>query len=171
MTAQLLSLIQKQVNAEFFSAYLYLSMSSWCDTEGWKGMANWMRVQAQEEQAHALTLHDQLLMMGERSTLEQIDTPTQSWTTPLAMFENALEHEKKISGMIHNLATVALSEGNHAFYQFIQMYVKEQVEEEANATEICRQMKLAKDAPSAMLMLDRELGGRVFSPPFPGYMA
>ncbi len=171
MTGNLLKAAQKQVNAELFSAYLYLSMSSWAEYEGFSGMANWMRVQAQEEQVHALTLHDQLLMMGEHSLLEQVETPKQVWTSPLEMFEDALEHEKKITGMINRLATLAMEEHDHAFYQFIQMYAKEQVEEEASATEILRRLRLIKDTPALLIMLDKELGTRVFTPPFPEYTA
>lgn len=171
MTEQRLSLVKEQVNAEFYSAYLYLSMSSWCEHEGWRGMANWMRVQAQEEQAHALTLHDHLLMLGEHSTLEQIDAPKQHWQSPLDMFGDALAHEKKITGLINRLATAAMRDEDHAFYQFIQMFAKEQVEEEANATEICRQLKLIDGNIQALLALDKELGARVYSPPFPGYTA
>lgn len=169
MTEVLLDGVKKQVNAELYSAYLYLSMSAWCAYEGWKGMANWMRVQAKEEQFHALVLHDQLLEMGECSTFSQIEAPPKAWESPLQMFEEVLVHEKKVSSMINELATIAMEDKNHAFYEFIQMFVKEQVEEEAHAAELCQQMRFAGDNSSALLMLDKELSVRTFTPPFPGY--
>ncbi len=166
MNQKLLETVKKQINAEFYSAYLYLSMSSWCENEGFKGMANWMRIQAQEEQTHAMTLHNQLIERGEHSTFESIEQPPQSWESPLNMFANVLEHEKKVTSMINNLATIAMEEKDHAFYGFIQMFVKEQVEEEANATEICTRLKRAENIAMLLEMIDKDLSTRVFTPSF-----
>ena len=166
MNQKLLEAVKKQINAEFYSAYLYLSMSSWCEHEGFKGMAHWMRIQAQEEQTHAITLHNQLIERGERSTFEVIEKPSQIWESPLKMFEQVLDHEKNVTSMINNLATISLEEKDHAFYGFIQMFVKEQVEEEANASDICTRLKRAENNAMLLEMLDKELGTRIFTPSF-----
>ncbi len=158
-----------QINAELYSAYLYLAMSSWAENEGWKGIAGWMRIQAQEEKVHALVLHDQLLERGAHSVLSGIDAPPSVWESPLAMFEHTFSHEQDVTRMINNLATIAMEEHDHAFYQFIQMYVKEQVEEEANASEICTRLGRIDGQPAMIDALDKELGARLFTQPFPGY--
>jgi len=166
MNSRLLEEVKKQVNAEFYSAYLYLSMSSWCEYEGFKGIAHWMRIQAQEEQTHAITLHDQLIERGEHCTFEIIEKPPQNWENPFKMFEHVLEHEKKVTFMINNLATVSIEEKDHAFYGFIQMFVKEQVEEEANVSDICTRLKRAEGNVMLLEMLDKELSNRIFTPSF-----
>lgn len=169
MDKGLLDAVKEQVNAELYSAYLYLAMSSWAEYEGWKGIASWMRIQAREERTHALVLHEQILERGEHSTMSAIAEPPHSWESPLALFEHVYAHERDVTRMINNLATIAMENRDHAFYQFIQMFVKEQVEEEANASDICVRLGRISDNPAMVDALDKELGTRVFSQPFPDY--
>ncbi len=167
MTKKLLEAVQKQINAEIYSSYLYLSMSSWAESEGWKGVANWMRVQAQEEMAHAMKLHDQLLERGERSVMFAVDMPPSEWPSLLAMAQDVCAHEEKVTASINNLATISMHDNDHAFYQFIQMFVKEQVEEEANAGELVVRFRRAGDNAAMLDMIDQSLAARVFTNPFP----
>lgn len=166
MEAVLEQAVNKQVNAELYSAYLYLAMSSWAKSEGWDGTANWMRIQAQEEQVHALTLHDQLLERNARSVMTAIEAPPAAWASLSDVFGEVLLHEQKVTAMINNLATIAMQQSDHAFYQFIQMFIKEQVEEEASATTILQRVKRLEGHPAMLDALDKELAARVFVQPF-----
>jgi ferritin len=161
----------EQVNAELYSSYLYLSMSSWADSQGLKGFANWTRVQAQEELVHAIFLHNQIMERGGRSILLPIQQPPSEWESPLAMFENILHHEEHVTALINNLASLALEEKDHAMYNFMQLYVDEQVEEEASATDIVVKLRRIGDNAALLYMMDNELAARVYAPPFGGAAA
>ena len=150
----------QQINAELFSSYLYLSMSAYFESRNLKGMANWMRIQAQEENLHALKFFDFIHERGGQAVLTQIDAPQVEWNSPAAAFEAAHQHECKISGLINGLVDLALSEKDHAANAFLQWFVTEQVEEEATVHEISEQLKLAGDQGGILFMLDRELGRR-----------
>ena len=156
----------RQLNAELFSSYLYLSMAAHFESQNLKGMANWMRIQAQEENAHAMKFFDFINERGGRVTLTQIDAPKVEWPSPLAAFQEAYQHECKISGLINGLVDLALSEKDHAANAFLQWFVTEQVEEEASVLEIAEKLKLAGDQGGILFMLDRELGQRM-PPPAP----
>lgn len=166
MQEVLVKAVNQQINAELYSAYLYLAMSSWASSEGWTGTANWLRIQAQEEQVHATTLHDQLLERGERSVMAAIDAPPSEWKSISDVFEEVLAHEKKVTAMINNLATIAQEQKDHAFYEFIMMFVKEQVEEEDSASTILIRSKRLDGHPALLDQFDKELGARVFTVPF-----
>ncbi len=154
-----------QVNAELYSAYLYLSMESYFKSLNLNGFANWMRVQTQEEVAHAMKIYDFINERGGRITLKAIEGPQTEWDSPLAIFEAVYVHEQKVTGLINNLVDLAIKEKDHATNTFLQWFVNEQVEEESSADEVVQQLKMMENAPGGMFMLDRELGQRVFTPP------
>ena len=157
--------LNNQVNAELYSAYLYLSMESYFKSENLNGFANWMRVQTQEEVSHAMKIYDFINERGGRVTLKTIEGPQTEWDSALAVFKAAYAHEQKVTGLINDLVDLAITEKDHATNSFLQWFVNEQVEEEASADEIVQQLKMMESAPGGMFMLDRELGQRVFTPP------
>ncbi|UCC97129.1 MAG: ferritin [Phycisphaerales bacterium] len=154
-----------QVNAELYSAYLYLSMESYFKSLNLNGFANWMRVQTQEEIMHAMKIYDFIDERGSRITLKAIEGPPTQWDSPRAVFEAAYAHEQKVTGLINGLVDLAIKEKDHATNTFLQWFVNEQVEEEASADAIVQQLKMMEDAPGGLFMLDRELAQRVFTPP------
>lgn len=157
--------LNKQVNAELYSSYLYLSMTAYFESVGLKGFANWMRVQAQEELMHAMKIYDHINERSGRVMLESIDTPPYKWDSPLTVFEDTYKHEQVVTGMINGLVDLANLEKDHATYNFLQWFVSEQVEEESNSSDIVQKLKLVKDDGRGLLMLDQELAQRVFVPP------
>lgn len=156
--------LNQQLNREFFSAYLYMSMASYFQSVDLLGFANWMQIQTQEELTHAKKIYNFINQRGGRVILEQIEKPKTNWETPLAAFEESLKHEVFITNSINNIVNAALEEKDHATNIFLQWFVTEQVEEEASVTEIINKLKLMKDTPGAVFMLDRELGQRKFMP-------
>lgn len=154
--------LNKQINAEMFSSYLYLSMSGWFESKGLSGFANWMRVQAKEETFHGEKIYDYVYERGGKVLLGAIDQPESNWDNPLAIFEEALKHEEMISGMINDLVNVALEEKDHATNNFLQWFVAEQVEEEASACAVVDRLKLIGDDSAGLFALDLEMGKRVF---------
>jgi ferritin len=157
--------LNAQVNAELYSAYLYLSMESYFKSLNLNGFANWMRVQTQEEVSHAMKIYDFVAERGGRVLLEAIEGPPTEWNSPLEVFEAAYAHEQKVTGLINDLVDLAIKEKDHATNSFLQWFVSEQVEEEASTDEIVQQLKMMEKAPGGMFMLNRELGQRVFTPP------
>jgi ferritin len=157
--------LNEQVNAELYSAYLYLSMESYFKSLNLNGFAKWMRVQTQEEVSHAMKIYDFVNERGGSVTLKAIEGPETEWDSPLAVFDAVYAHEQKVTGLINNLVDLAIKEKDHATNNFLQWFVSEQVEEESSADEIVQQMKMMESAPGGMFMLDRELGQRVFTPP------
>lgn len=160
--------VNAQINAELYSAYLYLSMSAYFQSLNLPGFANWMSVQNQEETFHAMKMYDFVNERGGRVILQPIEGPPAEWPTPLAVFENVLKHEQKVTGLINNLVNLAVEEKDHATQIFLHWFVTEQVEEEANADAIVRKLKLVKDSPEGLFMMDAELAQRVFTPPAAG---
>ncbi|MHB8900285.1 MAG: ferritin [Thermoguttaceae bacterium] len=157
--------LNNQINAEYYSAYLYLSMASYFDSINLPGFANWMRIQHQEEMVHALKFFDFVAERKGRVQLKAIEGPQTEWESPLAAFDGTVAHEQHVTSLINKLVDLALSESDHATNNFLQWFVAEQVEEEATADGIVQQLRLMKDAPGGLFMLDRELGQRVFTPP------
>jgi ferritin len=157
--------LNKQINAELYSAYLYLSMNSHFNSVNLQGFANWMRVQALEEMTHADKLYKYVADRGGRVVLDAIDKPPANWGSPLAVFDDVYEHELKVTSLIHALVDLAIEERDHASNTMLQWFVNEQVEEEANADALVQQLKLMGDNGYGILMLDRELAQRVFTPP------
>jgi len=157
--------LNKQVNAEFYSAYLYLSMSAFLASKNLSGFSNWMKVQFEEEQFHALKLYQYILDRGGRVELEKIEKPKTEWTNIVNVFEEVLAHEEKITSLINNLVDLAIQEKDHATVNMLQWFVEEQVEEEANASDLLGQLKLIQGKGSGLYMIDKELKQRVFTPP------
>jgi ferritin len=154
-----------QVNAELYSAYLYLSMESYFKSLNLNGFANWMRVQTQEEIVHAMKMYDFINERKGRAILKVIEGPPTEWDSPRAVFEAAYTHEQKVTGLINGLVDLAIKEKDHATSTFLQWFVNEQVEEESSADQIVQQLKMMENAPGGLFMLDRELALRVFIPP------
>mgnify|MGYP003573603499 CR=1 FL=1 len=157
--------LNDQMNFEMASANIYLSMATWFDSKNLTGFAQWMKVQYQEEMFHAMKLYGFINERGGRSLIGAIAAPPTEWDSPLAAFENALAHERIVTGRINNLVSMAVDDKDHATANFLQWYVGEQVEEEASADGVIQQLKLMEGAAGALFMLDRELGQRVFTPP------
>ena len=157
--------MSNQVVAEFYSSYLYLSMAAYFDSVGLQGFANWMKIQAKEELSHGEKIFDFVIERDGMVCLGAIDAPPSKWASPLEAFKAAYEHEQKVTGMINNLVTMARKENDYASENFLDWFVDEQVEEESTAKNIVDQLKLIGDNPQAMLMLDRELGQRTYTPP------
>ena len=165
ISKKMVKALNEQVNAELFSAYLYLSMEAYFKSLNLNGFANWMKVQTQEEVAHAMKIYEFINERGGRITLKAIDGPETEWDSPLTVFKAIYEHEQKVTGLINNLVNLAIEEKDHATNTFLQWFVNEQVEEESSANEKVQQLKMMEKAPGGMFMLDRELGQRVFTPP------
>ena len=153
------------INWELYSAYLYLSMAAYFQSIDLKGFANWMRVQGQEEMFHAMKAYDYLLDRGGKVRLQVIKEPPSQWAGPLEVFEATLEHEQMVTARINDLMYLARDEKDNASEIFLQWYVNEQVEEEDNVGTALGQLKLIKDSPQALFIMDKELGQRVFVPP------
>ncbi len=154
-----------QLNAELYSAYLYLSMAAYFESVDLAGFANWMRIQDQEEQFHAMKFYDYIIGRGGRITLPPIEAPPSDWDCPLAVFEATLAHEQKVTGLINDLVYLARDEKDNASEIFLQWFVNEQVEEEDNVNRVLGQLKLVKNSPQALYMMDKEMAQRVFTPP------
>ncbi len=167
MDKKLYEAIEEQINFEFYSSYLYLSMSSLIALENWKGFTNWFRIQAQEERTHAETLFDYLVERGHHVHLKQISEPTSKWTNIQDLIEEVLNHEKEVTRRINELINIALDTRDHAAYDLLMLFVKEQVEEENAANDILISVKRIGDDMSALYMLDNQLSTRVFTHPFP----
>ena len=149
-----------QVNAELYSSYLYLSMNAYFKSVNLDGFANWMYAQAQEELMHAMKLYDFINQRGGRSLLAAIEAPPDQWDSPLAVFEDTLKHEKKVTGLINGLVDIAMEERDHATQIFLQWFVTEQIEEEESVGNVLEQLKLLGDAKQGLFMMDRELAAR-----------
>ncbi len=159
------SAINKQINAELYSSYLYLSMSAYFSTENLAGFANWMRIQAQEELMHAMKFFDFINERGGKVTVEKIDQPAVKWESAKAVFQNVLDHEIHVTQLINNLVNLAIEEKDHASNIFLQWFITEQIEEEASAEEVLNKLKMIGTDVTALYMLDKELAARVFTPP------
>lgn len=157
--------LNEQINAELYSAYLYLSMVAYLESVNLPGFANWMRVQTQEELTHAMKIYDYVNDRGGKVSLKSIAQPPAEWDSPLAAFQAAYKHEQKVTGLINDLVNLAIEEKDHAANMFLQWFVNEQVEEEKSAETIVQKLKLIADTPGGMYMLDNEMGRRVFMPP------
>lgn len=157
--------LNAQINKELYSAYLYTAMSMFFMAEDLAGAASWMRVQTLEELVHAEKFMNYVNERSGRVELESLLKPVKSWETPLAAFRAALEHEQFISASISSLVSLAREENDFMSDNFLQWFVAEQVEEESSVSEVIRMFKLAGEVGGGLLMIDRELGARVFVPP------
>jgi len=157
--------LNEQIKNELYSAYLYKSMAMYFHSLSLKGFANWMTVQVQEEQAHAEKFMDYVNDAGGRVLLQAIDQPPSEFNSPLHVFEETLKHERLVTSKINDLMKLSLEENDHAANAMLQWFVTEQVEEEATADEFVQQLRLVGNNGHGILMLDREMAGRVFVPP------
>lgn len=157
--------INAQINAEFWSAYLYLSMGMHFEAEGRPGIANWFKIQFQEEQAHAQIFINYLNQRGGRVELKAIDAVPTEWTSPLDAFKATLEHEKKVTAMINAIYAAAEAENDYATRDRLNWFVSEQVEEEDNARQLIDKFSMIGDNGMGLYMLDQELAARVYNAP------
>ncbi|HVQ01704.1 MAG TPA: ferritin [Candidatus Thermoplasmatota archaeon] len=152
--------INKQINAELWSAYLYLSMSAYFESLNLGGFAHWMRVQAQEEVGHAMRFYKHVIDRRGRVTVSAISSPPTTWKTPLHAFEEAFKHEQKVTAMIDDLVAIAATEKDNAAASMLKWFVDEQVEEELSTDTIVQKLKLIGTNTGGLVMLDHELGER-----------
>ena len=152
--------LNKQVNAELFSSYLYLAMAADFEAKNLPGIAHWLKAQAKEENGHAMKFYEYINDHRGRVTLAAIAAPPAEWATPLAAFEAVLAHEQKVTGLISGLVALAAEEKDNATGVLLQWFVTEQVEEEENADAIVQQLKMIGDKAHALTMLDRALAQR-----------
>ena len=152
--------INKQINRELYSAYLYLAMSAEAELKGYKGTAQWFQVQFQEEMGHAMKFKKYLLEQGVEVELAAIAKPAAGFKSVLAMFETTLAHERGITRSIESLMDLAVKEKDYASQILLQWYITEQVEEEANDNQVIGMLKMAGSSTGALLMLDKQLGKR-----------
>lgn len=149
----------KQINAEMWSANLYLSMSYYFAKEGYEGFAHWMKKQYEEEMGHACKLADYLVVREGTVLLDKIDVVPAGWGSPLEVFEHTFDHEKHISKMINKLVELAVEENDKATEDFLIWFVNEQIEEEATARSIIKKIKIA-GTTGVIYLIDNQLGGR-----------
>jgi ferritin len=152
--------INDQINAEFYSSYFYLSMSAYCDSENYKGFAEWFRLQAEEERTHGFKLFDYLQERGGKVILKGIDEPPTNFKSIQDTFEQTLEHERKVTGLINNLNKLAIEENDYATQAHLQWFISEQVEEEATAEDILNQIKMVEGKPGNLFYIDRHIVGQ-----------
>ena len=157
--------MNKQINAELYSSYLYLSMAAWAHSKGYKGIANWLQVQAKEEHAHALKFYTYIEERNNCPEFFAIEKPENSWKDIIDLFEAVYKHELKVSALINNLYSLALEEKDHATSSFLQWFINEQVEEESAVCAIIDEIKLAGEKGPGIYMIDKELAQRVFVDP------
>ncbi len=164
LTKKMEAELNGQINKELYSSYLYLSMSAYCNSIGFLGFANWLRIQAKEELDHAMKLFDFILERGGNASLATVEQPDAEWVNLSNVFDATLKHEQFITSSINHLMEIAVEEKDFASMSFLNWYVSEQIEEEANAEEIVRKLQFVGDDKNAMLTLDKELAARVYTP-------
>jgi len=152
--------LNEQMKQEFYAGYLYLSMSAHCSASNFPGFAKWLRIQAQEELGHAMRIYDYLEDRGGRVLLQAVPQPATEFPSILGLFEQAQNHERKVTGMINHLYELVDQEKDYASHPFLEWFLTEQIEEEKMSTQVVESLKLAGDHPGAILMLDREMGSR-----------
>jgi ferritin len=152
--------INRQINAEFYSSFLYLSMAADFDSKNFKGFAGWLKVQAGEEHTHAMKFMHHIIERGGKVRLDAIAAPKTDWANALEAFTDAYEHEIKVTAMIYKLVEIAREEKDYAAESMLKWFVDEQVEEEANASEITGTLKLIGDSKGSLYQLDHQLGKR-----------
>ncbi|TKJ42166.1 ferritin [candidate division LCP-89 bacterium B3_LCP] len=157
--------LNKHLNAELYSSYLYLSMAAYFHSQNLNGFANWMQVQAQEEMIHVMKFYSYINDRGGQIKMMPIEGPPTQWKSSLDVFEGVYKHEQLVTSLIHKLVDLAVAEKDRALQSFLQWFVDEQVEEEASADDVVQQLKLAGTTGPGLFMLDRELKQRAFTPP------
>lgn len=159
--------LNEQINAEFWSAYLYLSMSAWCAAQGKPGMANWFEVQFNEEQDHARILFNYVIQRGGRVELKPIAEVPTEWQSELDVFQSTLKHEQHVTSLINNLYALTQTEVDFATQSMLKWFIDEQVEEEENAQNIIDNIKMLDGNGYGLFMLDKDLAARVYTQAVP----
>jgi ferritin len=152
--------INTQINHELYSAYLYLSMAAHFESKNLPGFARWMHIQNLEETKHAMKFYRYIYDRGGVVTLIAIAQPPTKFKTPLEIFEEVLEHERKVTGLINNLYELALKEQDYPTQSMLKWFIDEQVEEEKSAAEIIAMLQMIGDSPVSLIMADQQLGAR-----------
>ena len=165
LSAKVVELLNNQVNAEFYSAYLYLDMANYYKNEGLDGYYNWYKVQAQEERDHALLFMDYLQQNGVEVVLEAIAKPDKEFKAFIDPLKAGAEHERLVTSLIHDIYAVAYEEKDFRTMQFLDRFVKEQAEEEDNADDMVKKFELFGNDSKGLYQLDNELKSRVYSAP------
>ena len=165
LSATMEKALNSQVNAEFYSSYFYLSMSSYCESVSLTGCAGWMRAQAQEELYHGMKIYDYINERGGRAIMAAIEQPPSDWDSVHSVFDDVLAHERKVTGLINDLMNLAIDERDHATGSFLRWFIDEQVEEEDSVGGVVDKLRLIGRDGNGLFVLDRELGQRVFTPP------
>jgi ferritin len=160
MKKNITDIINKQVNAELYSAYLYLGMAAWCQSQNLGGFAHWLKVQAKEETGHGMKFYKYLEDRSADIALKAIDAPPARWNSVLAVFAEAYKHEQKVTGMIYDMVDLATREKDHATVSMLKWFVDEQVEEEAQTLEIVNKLKMIGESKGSLLYLDKALAKR-----------
>ena len=160
MDSTILDKINKQINLEAHSAYVYFHMAAYFDHLSLDGCANWLKLQAKEELSHMMKFYDYLISQNQDVAFEIIDKPTKTWDTPLTAFSVALAHEKKVTASIHDILDSAITIKDHRTVQFLQWFVEEQIEEEQEVQNIVDKIKLIRKESTSILLIDRELAKR-----------
>lgn len=159
--------LNEQINAEFWSAYLYLAMACNFEAEGLTGIANWFRIQFQEEQAHAQIFMNYVHARGGRVELKPIAEVPNKWECPVCAYKDTLAHEQKVTSLINNIYALAEQEHDYATREKLNWFISEQVEEEETAQELIDKLQLIGDNGYGLYMLDQELGARTYTVPAP----
>ncbi|HAO20503.1 MAG TPA: ferritin [Desulfobacteraceae bacterium] len=165
LSEKMVQSLNEQINREMYSAYLYMSMSSYSSFIGLKGFANWFMVQYHEEMLHAMKIYEYIQRQGGQPILKALSAPPEAFKSMLDMFEQTLTHEQFITRSINDLTELAIAEKDHATQIFLQWYITEQIEEENNDNDIIAQLKLIKNNTQGLMMLDRELSARMTTVP------
>ncbi|NIP81332.1 MAG: ferritin [Gemmatimonadetes bacterium] len=160
MDQQVKELINDQIAHEFYAAYLYLAMAAHFEAKNYEGFAQWMRMQAKEEEAHAMKLFDYLVERGAQIELKQIDKPPVEFGTPVEAFRAALEHEQKVTGLINKIYEAAVEAKDYPTQIMLQWFIEEQVEEEDTTGTAVERLEMAGDNNAALMFLDAEFGKR-----------
>jgi len=161
----ILSKLNEQMNSELGAAYFYLAMAGYFEGVNLEGFSNWMKVQAQEEVAHAMRIFDYVNDKGARVKLEAVEKPPQDWKSPLEAMEDAYNHECAVSASINDCVSLAIKENDHSTNTFLQWFVAEQVEEEANSDAMVQKLKMIGENSTGLYLLDTELAKRSFVAP------
>lgn len=165
MNSKVHELLNQQINKEFYSAYLYLDFSNWFKSKGLDGFANWYLIQAQEERDHAMLFYQYLQNESKTITLEEISKPDKVFETGMDVLQAGLEHEEYVTSLINDIYSAAEEIKDYRTMQFLDWFIKEQGEEEANANGLISKMELFGFDPRSLYLLDKELAARVYSAP------
>ncbi|RLI56226.1 MAG: ferritin [Candidatus Thorarchaeota archaeon] len=167
ISQELVDAINDQINFELYSAYIYLSMATWLESQNLSGMAHWMEVQFDEEYSHAMRFYRHLAERGARAIMKPIQGPKTEWKSPLEVFDDAYHHEMIVTERIYKIGDIADRLGDRSTQSMLQWFYNEQTEEEKNTMEIRDLLKLIGDSIPALFQLDAKLGARPMAPPVP----